>query len=113
MPTKEQKGSATETQERSRPQFSWIAYYNEEDEVAKAVCLELGLTVHRPHLEDAVEELLTLTANYLDFHRGEESSTLKQPIHSEAWELAMFKFSQQCSANPESRGTLWACGIVD
>ena len=104
--------SATATATRGFPHYSWIAYYDEEGEEARAVCLELGFLVNRAHLEDAVDELLRLTADYLGEHKGEEASTIKRPMPSEAWEPHVLKFAQQCSANPESQSTLWDCGAI-
>jgi hypothetical protein len=91
--------------------FSWFAYMDTDPPEARAIAPMLGLLIVRPNVHEAEEELFAVAKEYLELQirNGED---VARPTPSEAWEAHLLKFIWQCSARPDKRGQLWACGFI-
>jgi hypothetical protein len=92
--------------------FSWIAYYDEGDGVARAVSPELSLVVERNTLPEAVAELEVLMRDYIAdaAARGESTEEMMRLLPRDVIATHVDRLTKMLQRRREDFGTAWSAG---
>jgi len=91
------------------PAIFWMTYYDDEDRVARALCLELSLMVERDDVDSAQEAIRSLVQDYVDDFATTDADFLR-PMPASMQLEHMKRLAQVLERHSDESGAMWGVG---
>lgn len=92
-----------------RPAIFWMTYIDEEDKVARALCVELSLMVERADVDAAQEAIRELVQDYVDDFATSAGDFLR-PMPASIQLDHMKRLARVLELHAGESGAMWAVG---